>query len=66
MGRFRNPDTDEMPCDERYWVPTVNCCLKELHLRSGKVPVLSSTLWQSNIQIKHFSFQENEPFFFGV
>ena len=36
-----------MPCHKRYWLPTVNCCLKELHRRSGRVPVLSSTLWQS-------------------
>ena len=27
--------SDEMPCDERYCLPTVHCCLKEFHLRYG-------------------------------
>ena len=44
----------ETSCGERYWLPTVNCRLKELHLRSGRVSVLGLRLQQSNIPIKHF------------
>ena len=36
--------SDEIPCNERYWLPTVNYRLNKLHLRYGRVPVLSSPL----------------------
>ena len=47
-----------MPCDERYWLPTVNSCIKELRLGSARVPVLSSTLQQSNINFKHLYIRD--------
>ena len=42
------------------------CCLKELHLRCGRFPVLHLKLKQSNIPIKHCCFRENEAFFCGI
>ena len=57
-GRFRNPATFHYRC----------FVIKDLvvYLRSGRVPVLNSTLLQSSIHIKHFWFREIEPFLFDI
>ena len=51
-----------MPCGKRYWLPTVNYCLKELCWKSGRVPVLSSTLQQFNHTSKIFAFEKMNHF----